>query len=754
MRNNYLVYTGIAFFILAAAALPFDRFMNFTSTLRVNGFVFDHSVIWVASNGGLYRYNPANNTGTLYTDPSQFPDPNISSLCIDAKRTLWIGTGSGYLYKRPQQGRQTVVSSYFMTGWSITGMVAYGKYLIIGSEKGCSVFDTEQLTAVKTATSFGTLIGESKVNTIAIFRDTLLLGCEQGVAKLFIGGDKLTKANFYDPSIWLTDTANLFPVKSFIVTGNGYRALRTPAAMFNGQEITIVPESANDTAWSDLFADGNKIMTIPSNVTAVKADNSYGCLIGTAFNYFYVWNGNDTVHIKIDGPTFSVVTRVYVDREGLTWACSPKIRSFAYNPWWEGISFFSNGQWTLFSPADAKYSSMGSIPGGGGFRGIDEDPQGRMWFGTPGGQVKRYDRGSNSWLKYCIGAKNYGLGQFFASPNCLVPDWAESDAVACDSTGFLWIATWVNDYGSLICYDPRYEPVFDIDTSHHLTPEQRHYRFFFPDGDPNHLLNVGCLCVDPANNIIVGDETILVLSHDGHPLTDSVRVKTVWPSNGRTTFDAVSTPIAFTYIATSTGLYTYLAGSDLLMSGLYTLTSAGNMPIVSRIDSTLKNVLAVEAEDQQTLWLGTIDSGLIRYDLLNNNKTIIDKTQGLLSNNITDLSIDRKNGYLWIASDRGVSRYTLGYSIGKKNVGTILVYPNPFSKRRHLEMVFEKLPPSSKVFIYSVSGTIVTALSPQANSSYGSTCVWNPPAKIVPGIYLYAVQSSAKNSQGKIIITP
>jgi hypothetical protein len=82
------------------------------------------------------------------------------------------------------------------------------------------------------------------------------------------------------------------------------------------------------------------------------------------------------------------------------------------------------------------------------------------------------------------------------------------------------------------------------------------------------------------------------------------------------------------------------------------------------------------------------------------------------------------------------------------------VYPNPFSKRRHVELIFEKLPPSSKVLIYSVSGTLVAAVSPEESNTYGSVCVWKPPASIAPGIYLYSVQSSVKNSRGKIIVTP
>ena len=399
---------------------------------------------------------------------------------------------------------------------------------------------------------------------------------------------------------------------------------------------------------------------------------------------------------------------------------------------------------------------MGVFAGGEYFRGACEDPLGRMWFGTPGGTIKRYDRNSDSWLQYYIGCSTWGVGDF-CPQQCifLTNQWEKDDAIACDSTGFLWFGSFLNLAGSLTCYDPRYDPPCPPDTS--LPPEVKHYRYFFPADDLNHHFgNPGCICVDAANEIIEGDGTggnggIIVVSHDGHPLTDGIQIKAFFSGYGEV-FDAATTRDTLTYIATSTGFYTYNPKAASLLSGLWVRTAMSSA--LTLIDSTLNGVRAVELEDEGVMWLGTIDSGLIRYDLSNNSKTVINEIQGLLSNHIWDLSIDRANGYLWIASERGVSRYALGYNVGKPNIGTAFVYPNPFSKRRHHEMVFEKLPSSSTVSICTVSGALIATISPVANSTYGSTCVWNPPAAIVPGLYLYFVQSAAGNSRGKIIVTP
>jgi hypothetical protein len=248
----------------------------------------------------------------------------------------------------------------------------------------------------------------------------------------------------------------------------------------------------------------------------------------------------------------------------------------------------------------------------------------------------------------------------------------------------------------------------------------------------------------------------MVFRHNGRPLEEGISAHTESPAVFGIVYDAAATRDTLTYIATSNGFYTLDLKLNTIEAGLW-IRSVMPMPPLPHdtlIDSTLRGVRTIEMEDDRIIWLGTADSGLVRYDLSNNSKTIVNETQGLLSNRVTDLSLDRKNGYLWIASERGVSRYSLGYSVGRTNTGTALVYPNPFSKHRHIEMIFEKLPPSSRIIIYTVSGALVATLFPEENSIYGSACIWKPPATIVPGIYLYTVQSSAKNSRGKIIVTP
>jgi ligand-binding sensor domain-containing protein len=747
-----LFFIPLAAIIIVSASFPFERFANYTSTRKVSDFAFQADTVWAATSGGLFRYVRSSGSGTLFSNPSFFPDPSLTALCLDSKNNLWIGSERGYLTLRPAKGSITVYSTYATAGWQITDLATCGDYLIVASDKGCSIFDTKKKTAIKNAAGFTTIFQSPKVYAIGIFSDpyssdSLLLGCEKGVAKLSLANNNLEMANFYDPGIWSIDSSANAPVKAFAIKRDGYKALTTPGTAAGSRIVSASSELLGRT----LLMNGSSVLILPDSITAIAARNENEVYIGTNRTYFHIWDGTKAWMVPVDGPSFTKVNRVFVDHEGITWVCPEYQMTFLMAD--QGISSFENGKWRLFNPA--QYPQMGERISAGSINGVAEDQMGRMWFGTFGAQVKRYTRSNDAWEQFCVGAVAFGQGKFFSAVVCSNENpWAWCNAIARDSTGYLWFASYNNYFGSLLCYDPGYDPVPNA-----TDPASNHYRFFFPLDDPDHSKNIGVVCVDRGNAIIAADGAegngrIQVFKYTGNPLTGGLTVKADFNDQRGIAYDAATTADTLTYIATSTGFYTFFGPGFKIRKGLC-IRSWNNAVPLTILDSTLANIQTVEVEDERFLWLGTASKGLIRYDLLNNSSTVIDESVGLLSNDIQDLCLDRKNGALWIATDRGVSRYSLGYSVGRKNEGIASIYPNPFSKRRHLEVVFEKLPPLSTVLVYTVSGSLITTLFPLPPlNAGGSTCVWKPSKNTVPGIYLYIIRSSGKPIQGKLIVTP
>jgi len=90
------------------------------------------------------------------------------------------------------------------------------------------------------------------------------------------------------------------------------------------------------------------------------------------------------------------------------------------------------------------------------FHGICEDRDGNMWFGASGPAIKKYDIHSQSWYRYYIDGV-LCCADSIAELTASQPDvyWGKHDAIAQDSSGFMWFGCWTNaaNIHSLICWD-------------------------------------------------------------------------------------------------------------------------------------------------------------------------------------------------------------------------------------------------------------------------------------------------------------
>jgi hypothetical protein len=71
--------------------------------------------------------------------------------------------------------------------------------------------------------------------------------------------------------------------------------------------------------------------------------------------------------------------------------------------------------------------------------------------------------------------------------------------------------------------------------------------------------------------------------------------------------------------------------------------------------------------------------------------------------------------------------------------GVLNVYPNPASIGSGGYVKFETLPEASKVFIYTLSGELVTFYTQQMAAVFKWTCRNNYGRAVSPGIYYYEV---------------
>lgn len=221
--------------------------------------------------------------------------------------------------------------------------------------------------------------------------------------------------------------------------------------------------------------------------------------------------------------------------------------------------------------------------------------------------------------------------------------------------------------------------------------------------------------------------------------------------------------------------------------GLNVLTSDGNWLKVGGLPSEEMSALCMDSKGN--LWVGTssglvvlkdfevqteyssYNSGLMGDNILDicidwkDNKWFLIENKGvsildangewdslttadglcsdLILDNLDGLSFDTEDGYLWIATKDGISRYETGFipPAIDSQLQNIDVYPNPFIPDEHNVLTFNRLPDDAEINIYSVSFKKIKFIDNIDNVTHRA--FWNgmdeKNKKVDSGIYIYIV---------------
>jgi ligand-binding sensor domain-containing protein len=761
-------------------ALPFSQFTNYNSPISINDILINNSDVWAATRGGLMHINLLNNKVDLETNVNYIPDLNLTALSKGFQGNIWIGSKKGYLCKLSSKGRYSVYTSYVSSEWDINDIHAFGKYLIIASSKGCSIFDIDKNRVFQNA-----IFESNVVHSLMVFKDTLFMGCDKGVYKLDISGDNIEKSNLNDEAIWEIEPTDSV-ISSFPIINDSIYYISKVAASWKNSLLYSVDTMYTDVSVkSSVFSDTVRIADFPSKLNSITVAKNGDCWYGTEENYLYrqPWHGGRWHYYTVNGLTFRSITKVHIADNGTVW-CIPSVTWLWLNkelrykghPWWIGIAALKKDTWELYTPENT--NNFPFLGDGDGFLGIGEDPFGNMWFGTNGSNVRRYHPRYNNWHFYLIGTG--AKSTFLLLPENAGFTWGKCDAIARDSSGYMWFATYNSDPGSVFCYNPEV-----------MNPGKSDYRFFFPkDSLEAHMKIPRSLNVDVAGNIFLGGDTyddgkLVVFSHTGDPLKEDVT--RIFMEQGLLKVnDMSSSSDSCTWIASGNGLYHFQLnnpGPDPLIKvneapvGITTVEveKSTRIPFYDDDGYPIKDSASIETK----LWVGTQIEGIHRLSISKITRqdgtlesckidTVdsLKEKDGLVSNEVTHLAIDRKNGCLWIATRDGLSKYSLGHSFEQlSNNKKISAYPNPFVRSRHNEVIFENLAPQSSISIYTVDGRLIKYLVASGKNVIKTesewTIIWKPDPDILPGTYLYTAKIQQENEKqrskrvvGKLLILP
>jgi len=733
------------FFALQVSA---GSFVNYRYARLIRDITETETNVVAASSGGLFKIAFGSDSVEFISRSEMFPDLDLSAVHY-AFGSIWVGSKSGYLYKIENDGKYSIIHSYFGSQWGINVIKSIGDYLLIGSPKGLSVFDPKLERAVNNGTRFGTL------NTVEILdvafssnKDTLYLLLSDGVVKKTINEIPVNRLNLLDHSIWQTEeSGSNKSLKSFLFSQNAIKTYFTLAAQYN--DSSVVKAESNSVT-----LEGQKIAEVPSEIQSLYQDSKGNLWIGTSVDYLYRLSGKTLKSFSVNTISYPFINALDVDDDGTVW-CVPQFTILdsmigstknIYTPSWQGIHSFDGKEWRLYNQQTEGFGATGD---NWYAHGISTGENGNLWFGLSGGGIKKYNKKKNMWNIYEF---EYSSQDYFK----LVEQnrkWNKVDAIAIDSSGYVWFAPWYEK-----------NPNFLVCSINKNDASINQYRWVIkPDDNRWMAASLHSINVDVYGNVIGGGGAggINVIKYEKDPFTEDLVVESHPTIPESRVMDMTSTQNGVTWIAAVNGIYRYYNGK------------------IDYIDNNINGVNAICAENNNVVWVGTNSNGLIKLELkepiyLNRlepqDVTYFTTAQGLISNQVNSLAINKKNGVLWIGTNKGLSNYNLGHNFKKlidnKNMDS---YPNPFSlsNYNHKQIVFTHLMEGSVILIYSASGELVDCVGLKSNhvksNQYEWNIIWDVPRKISPGTYFYTAKKRSVSSDlrtnsrarvGKLLIIP
>lgn len=568
--------------------------------------------IWVATGGGVVRWNPATNVFAHFTTLDGLASNNIHDIAIAPNGDIWLASqGGGLSHFDGKTWRAYTQQSGLPTNWiNAVAVTADGDVWLGTSDQGLCRFDGRQCSFYTKAAG----LPNNRIDQLAVAPDGTLWAASSVSSKNEEGG-----VAHFDGQRWHT-----YPRSSF----------------FN--RLIVTPDNV---VWAGTLYDGLLRLEgeqwVRYGIKQTRDELNDVWALAAASDGT-LWAGRrDTIEVSRDGEQWTVAAYDHdlpVPRLATTLLPMPD-GTVWFGTYDDGLYKFSgqpdqlndSQKWThLVIPNDLPHHNV---------RAIDFETNGTAWLATEGGLAK-YD--GQAWSTHNIDA--FRMEQDY---------W--SIAVAPDST--VWVGTRtvgilrINGQSWQI-YGPRDGLVGEF--YHYAAAITPDGRVWFGSGDGIDFYTNGKWTAIHASDVL-DDVQAIALAPDN----------TLWFGKWRGGVSRLNQ---------STGMWTTYTTADGLIDGwihaitvdAHNVVWVGTEHGVSRFDGqqwqnyTVENglaendVQAMAVAPDGAIWFGTAHSGVSRFD--GKDWTHYTTADGLISNGIHAIRF-APDGAIWFATDGGVSRY-------------------------------------------------------------------------------------------------
>lgn len=717
----------------------FTNWKNYTDMKTTNDISVSSDGIWAATQGGAYFYNFQDQSFKKFNRAEGLYGTSLLSVSIDKYGKVWFGSDNGVIdiYDQSANSFHSILDIYNSdkTNKRINGISASGDTIFIASDFGVSLINAINYSFIDTYLKFGTFSSNIKVNSILV-SNLIYVATEFGVAIQKPGSTNLSAPeswNVYNQSNGLTSNS----VKKLVKYNNNiFAATNNGISIFDGTSWQSFLNFSG-TPIIDLAAKNNLLYILTQNSLYQFDGNNLNQISDFSANATKIgYTNNDQLFIASNkgilnsgeilypnGPAANQFPNMIVDKEGRLWSASGKDVS--------GVGFYTfNGlEWKTYDVEH--YPELKQ----NGYYEIFSGSNNTIYAGN--------------WGQGFIRLRNDKIERFDSYNTKLIGIPANNNFVvitgfAEDQKNNLWILNyWAADRNTLSMLTPDSNWYFYTIPAEQNRILQLHYKLVIDQNGTKWYF-----CQDEARSGLYYFNERGTYSNLADDVSGYLSTQNGLTSNS--IFDIAVDRRGDLWVGTSLGVN--------IISNLSSVINSVNPQF--RISSSFSvrqqtiNAIAVDPLNQK--WVGT-NEGLF---LLNSDgtqllATLNSKNSPLLSDKIESITIDEKNGRVYVGTEAGLTSFDTPAILPVETFNGLNIYPNPFVLKDGSQLVtIDGLIRDTDIKVVSISGKLIREFS----SPGGRTAFWdgkdNDGNLVSSGVYIIIAFDKEGNSveTGKIAV--
>lgn len=709
---KYLIFSFVLFYTSPGIPQQFINWKNHTDMKNVLDVRTSSSSVWAATSGGAFRYSKTDDSFLTLNKAEGLAGISLTSLVINEESIVWFGSADGTIdVYNPQTGSFKVILDIFNSNQvnkRINDLKSSGDTIIVSSDFGVSLIDSENFIFFDTFFKFGSFPSNSKVNSTTKL-DLLYVCTDEGIAI-----QKPTAVNLSAPESW-----NVYNSENGLPSNNVFKADRFLGNIIASTDAGIV--KLEDTVWvqltpllsqnsiddfevigdsllilsgENLYLYTNSVLTTIFSSSSGNKNLSYtegfGIAVATESGVLNLDENLSATFLVPNGPAANQFPSISVDGNGRFYSASGRDGA--------GVGFYRYDKtfWQTFNTGTTP-----ELPSNDVYH-VYTSPDNIAYLGTWGRgflefsyeQAVRYNR------------ENSGMQGIPANPDFLVITGFEND-----SRNNLWVLNyWAADRNVLSM----------------KTPENEWYHFSVVATTNRILRGYGNLSIDQfdtkwfSSNDASRSGLFYFNENKTYEEPNDDKSEFISTAQGLNSNDVRAIAVdrrGDVWVGTTLGV-NVLSNTSAIPTSPDPLLSLSS---VFTLRQQSINAILVDPLNQK--WIGT-NEGLL---LVNSDgsrllATLDSKNSPLLSDRVQSLAMDENAGIIYVGTEEGLTSFETPFIKPLESFSDLFVYPNPFSIKDNSRLLtIDGLIRDTDIKILSVSGKLVAEFS----SPGGRTAFWN-----------------------------